>query len=552
MQTYKEIYNDFYKHNSSSVHLDPVRFKAISDLCIGQILDIGCGTADLLDFTKNPYVGVDVSDVAINQAVKKFNTKGEFICADITKEKLELKEKVDTIVMAEFLEHIKESDFHIESILDYLVDDGRIIVSVPNGDRVPDKNHLQEFTIPKLRRMFSRYGAVKFYNWIGAEKRILMTCDIGKINKPNLSLCMILKNEEKGMEKCIMSAIEFVDDVVLFVDDTSTDKTLEIAKLFGDTVETFKWENDFSSARNLAQEKCKGEWVLILDGHEYVNKVYNLDYNKWRDYDGIWCRIKYEHGLSFAHPRIIRKDIKWKDAVHNQVLAKKIYKEVALKLIHDRDNLCDEKANKERAEQRNKMIGELMSERIEKNKKDTRALFYYAVHNQTHKKYNKAIKLYKKYLKYSKNPGERWYVTLNIAVSYMLLGKPRRAFWWAQTTENEISGRWENAHLCATILMHFRKFDRALPYLSEAMKDDKRVHMYYPIKRDIGEIWDMMGICFVGINQFNKAVVAFERAITHIKDQKKMKLIEAKVKAIQTICNLDKTKPLKLIKKNSR
>lgn len=541
---YKEIYNKFYSENPDSVHLDPVRFKAISELCVGTVLDIGCGTADLFDFIDNKYIGVDVSDVAVNKAVRKFGSRAKFICSDVTKEKLPLDEKVNTIVMAEFLEHVKNDDFKISDILNYFDKGGRIIVSVPNGDSVPDKNHLNIFTVPKLRKIFSEYGKVKFYNWLGAEKRILMTCDVGVFEPPKISLCMILKNEAKGMEKSILSAIEFVDEIVLFVDDSSNDETLEIAKNYGDVVQLFKWENDFSAARNLAQSHCLADWVFILDGHEYVNKVYNVDFSKLDDFDAVWCRIKYEHGLSFAFPRIIRKNIKWQDAVHNRVMTDKVYKNVALKIIHDRENLQSDEASQERNEQRSKMISEIMGERIKKDKKDLRAVFYYAVHEQTQKNYKQAIKLYKHYLKYSKNHEERWYVVMNVAACYMLLNKPVRAFYWAQSTENEIAGRWENAHLCATVLVRFQKFEKALPYIAEAMKDDTKTHMYYPFKRDLSELWDMIGVCFVGLYLFPKAVIAFERAIHNTTDQKRIAYLTAKVQAIQTITQAKKTEPI--------
>lgn len=548
---YRKLYNDFFSQNGDNIHYDPIRMTELAKLCRGRVLDLGCGTGDLLDFYSGEYVGVDVSDVALEMAKNKHGFEKEFICLDLTKETLNVKGAFDTVILAEFLEHIKDDEFDITSLREYLKPNGRIVISVPFADRIPDKDHVREFTIPKLRQMFGTMGKVRFYNWAGADRRIIMTCDIGESTTINNSLCMILKNEEKGLERCIMSAISMVDEIVLLVDDSSTDKTLEIAKLLGDTVETYTWQNDFSAARNLCQSKIKGKWAFHLDGHEFITQINFDDFSDLLEYDGIYTRIEYEHGLSFRHPRIVRKDVLWRDKVHNSVLCTNVAKKVACVMLHDRENLQDKKSADMRAEQRNEMISTIMSDRIHENKKDTRALFYYGVHKQSQKEYFRAIKLYKQYLKYSVDTGERWYATLNMAVCYMLAGKSRRAFFWAQMTEKEIPGRWENAHLCAVVLMQFERYEPALQYLVSAMKDDTRAHTYNPIVRDIGEIWDMLGTCFVNLNQFAKARVAFERAIASIKDDKKREMIQGKYSALNVIEEMsNKTMKEALVREN--
>jgi glycosyltransferase involved in cell wall biosynthesis len=68
----------------------------------------------------------------------------------------------------------------------------------------------------------------------------MMTCDLGEKNEDLLSLVMIAKDEEKGIENAILSCIEYVDNIVIAVDSRSTDKTLELANLYADTVKTFE------------------------------------------------------------------------------------------------------------------------------------------------------------------------------------------------------------------------------------------------------------------------------------------------------------------------
>src|ERR1700684_1232810 len=64
-----------------------------------------------------------------------------------------------------------------------------------------------------------------------------------------ISLCMIVKNEERFLEACLRSVEGIVDEINI-VDTVSTDRTLEIAAKFGARIEHREWRNDFAWARN--------------------------------------------------------------------------------------------------------------------------------------------------------------------------------------------------------------------------------------------------------------------------------------------------------------
>src|SRR5579883_3319270 len=66
-----------------------------------------------------------------------------------------------------------------------------------------------------------------------------------------ISLCMIVKNEERFLEACLRSVEGIVDEINI-VDTGSTDRTLEIAQRFGARIEHREWRNDFAWARNEA------------------------------------------------------------------------------------------------------------------------------------------------------------------------------------------------------------------------------------------------------------------------------------------------------------
>jgi glycosyltransferase involved in cell wall biosynthesis/predicted HAD superfamily hydrolase/Tfp pilus assembly protein PilF len=82
-----------------------------------------------------------------------------------------------------------------------------------------------------------------------------------------LSVCMIVKNEEKFLGQCLKSVRGLAAEIVV-VDTGSTDRTVEIAREFGAKICSFPWCDDFAAARNAALELATGDWILMLDADE--------------------------------------------------------------------------------------------------------------------------------------------------------------------------------------------------------------------------------------------------------------------------------------------
>jgi len=85
----------------------------------------------------------------------------------------------------------------------------------------------------------------------------------------SISLAMIVKNEEKYIERCLQSVKNVVDEIIV-VDTGSIDKTREIAHAWGAWVFDFTWTNSFADARNYALQQASGDWCLVLDADEYL------------------------------------------------------------------------------------------------------------------------------------------------------------------------------------------------------------------------------------------------------------------------------------------
>jgi glycosyltransferase involved in cell wall biosynthesis len=85
--------------------------------------------------------------------------------------------------------------------------------------------------------------------------------------RATLSLCIIAKNESEHIGRCLQSARDWVDEIIV-VDTGSTDDTGEIARALGATVIEAEWQDDFSRARNVSLENATGDWILFLDCDE--------------------------------------------------------------------------------------------------------------------------------------------------------------------------------------------------------------------------------------------------------------------------------------------
>ncbi len=86
-----------------------------------------------------------------------------------------------------------------------------------------------------------------------------------------ISVCIIAKNEEKYIEKCLEHLKPYGMEIVV-VDTGSTDKTKEIARKYTDKVYDFTWVDDFSAARNYCAGKATNDWILAIDCDEYIEK----------------------------------------------------------------------------------------------------------------------------------------------------------------------------------------------------------------------------------------------------------------------------------------
>lgn len=146
-----------------------------------------------------------------------------------------------------------------------------------------------------------------------------------------ISVCLIVKNEEKNIERCLESIIDLSEEIIV-VDTGSTDNTIPLAKSYGAKVIEYTWNNDFSDARNKSLEYATKDWILFLDADEClspdsINLMDNILSNHLNDkFKGYYVRLvnvvsNQEIGDSVVF-RLFKNDPehRFKGKMHEQII----------------------------------------------------------------------------------------------------------------------------------------------------------------------------------------------------------------------------------------
>ena len=90
----------------------------------------------------------------------------------------------------------------------------------------------------------------------------------------SITLCMIVKNEQSILERCLISYAGTYDELII-VDTGSTDSTKDIAHKYTDKVYDYKWCDDFAAARNYAFSLASCDYIFSADADEILDERNN-------------------------------------------------------------------------------------------------------------------------------------------------------------------------------------------------------------------------------------------------------------------------------------
>lgn len=221
------------------------------------------------------------------------------------------------------------------------------------------------------------------------------------------SLCMIVKNEEKTLGRCLESVKDIVDEIII-VDTGSHDTTKEIALRYKARIFDFQWIDDFSAARNYSFDQATMDYILWLDADDVIlpeDRVKLLELKKNLDIsvDTIMLKYAVEFDLQgnitflFFRERISRRlgAYRWFEPVHEYLQIGKNVIEVDIKIVHMK-NRAPQDGIEVLSEGRNLAIYERMISRGEKL--TPRGTYYYARELKDHERYQEAIRQFNEFL----------------------------------------------------------------------------------------------------------------------------------------------------------
>ncbi len=87
----------------------------------------------------------------------------------------------------------------------------------------------------------------------------------------SISLCMIVKDEEAVLGRCLSGMKDLVDEIII-VDTGSEDRTREIARQYTDRIYFFEWIDDFSAARNFSFSKASMDYCMWMDADDVMSE----------------------------------------------------------------------------------------------------------------------------------------------------------------------------------------------------------------------------------------------------------------------------------------
>ncbi len=288
-----------------------------------------------------------------------------------------------------------------------------------------------------------------------------------------LTLCMIVKNEEEVLARCLSSLGDVFDEIVI-VDTGSTDKTKEIAQLFTPFVYDFVWVDDFSVARNFSFSKATGDYVMWLDADDVLIPTEQTKLKKFKQtLDGSVDCYFLQYAIAFDQnenptfcyyrERILKNDgsFVWVDPVHEVITphGKTQYEDITI--YHKKQKPSNPK--------RNLAIYQKLIQRGQPL--SPRQQFYYARELYHNGQDNEAILEFEKFL----TSGNGWVencieACFNLGQLYHKTDQPRKA---KQTLYDSFNYDLPRGEICcelANIFVSENNYTHAIFWLETALR----------------------------------------------------------------------------------
>jgi len=266
------------------------RFKLLSHLIEGQkVLEIGCGNGDLsLEIAKLGFdvIGIDISEPGICQAVElvqkeNLDARAKFMVMDATS--LEFPDNsFDTVLIAEVLEHVRDSRKLLEEAVRVVRNGGRVIVSVPDGLLIPFQGHLRVFFKDTLTTELSQYAEEITWHELPFKKWLICSFFVKKpeldiTEGPLVDILMPTYNGRKYIKNAIKSVINqtYRNWNLVVVNDGGEDVADIIDEFHDSRIKYIVAEHKGKAhALNIGIENSNGEFIGYLDDDDILYPIH--------------------------------------------------------------------------------------------------------------------------------------------------------------------------------------------------------------------------------------------------------------------------------------
>lgn len=167
----------------------------------------------------------------------------------------------------------------------------------------------------------------------------------------SISLCMIVKNEEKILARCLDSVSDLVEEIII-VDTGSTDRTKEIAAKYTDNIYDFEWIDDFAAARNFSFQFATKDYIYVADADEVIDEENRKRFLQLKEVilpEIDIVQMKYcnqlQHGTAYNfdeeyRPKLYKRqrEFLWTEPVHEMVRLDLIIYDSEIEILHLPEN----------------------------------------------------------------------------------------------------------------------------------------------------------------------------------------------------------------------
>ncbi len=344
-------------------------------------------------------------------------------------------------------------------------------------------------------------------------------------DRPTISACMIVKNEEKFLSRCLDSIKDVVDEIII-VDTGSTDNTVEIAKRYTDKIFFHEWQNSFSEARNFALQFATCEWILQIDADEELEQEdipILRAVLKHKEFNSIFVALMSQipEGISKSYfQRIYRRGkAHYEGIVHNQLICEGDALITEIRIHHYGYNLSEDKMKA-----KYKRTESLLKQQISENPDNVFAWMNLVRIYKCQKLWESACKTAEHVLGSNKNidPTSYQMMMYDMGFSLFMMGQHEKSEEVCMELIKNYPDNLDGQFLAGGINLYKKDFRKAIYHYMNYIdliekKKDKNSEFTLLIVDTYGsyaDAWNNIGYCYFEMGDYERAEMAIRKAIS--------------------------------------